>query len=44
MAKKTKTKKCGTYIGGQAGLKGGIMMGKKCIGTAVRDNGGGKPG
>ena len=40
MAKKTKTKKCGTYIGGQAVLNGVMMMGKTCMATAVRDNGG----
>ena len=35
--KKTKSKKCGTYIGGQAVLEGVMMMGKTCMATAVRD-------
>ncbi|MDE6667814.1 MAG: peptide chain release factor N(5)-glutamine methyltransferase [Clostridia bacterium] len=35
--KKKKTKKCGTYIGGQAVLEGVMMMGKTCMATAVRD-------
>lgn len=35
--KKTKNKKCGTYIGGQAVLEGVMMMGKTCMATAVRD-------
>ena len=35
--KKQKTKKCGTYIGGQAVLEGVMMMGKTCMATAVRD-------
>lgn len=35
--KKAKTKKCGTYIGGQAVLEGVMMMGKTCMATAVRD-------
>ncbi|MDE7168071.1 MAG: peptide chain release factor N(5)-glutamine methyltransferase [Clostridia bacterium] len=35
--KKNKTKKCGTYIGGQAVLEGVMMMGKTCMATAVRD-------
>ncbi len=35
--KKKKTKKCGTYIGGQAVLEGVMMMGKSCMATAVRD-------
>lgn len=35
--KKVKTKKCGTYIGGQAVLEGVMMMGKTCMATAVRD-------
>lgn len=34
---KEKTKKCGTYIGGQAVLEGVMMMGKTCMATAVRD-------
>ena len=34
---KTKNKKCGTYIGGQAVLEGVMMMGKTCMATAVRD-------
>lgn len=38
--KKIKTKKCGTYIGGQAVLEGVMMMGKTCMATAVRDPGG----
>ena len=35
--KTPKTKKCGTYIGGQAVLEGVMMMGKTCMATAVRD-------
>ena len=35
--KKAKSKKCGTYIGGQAVLEGVMMMGKTCMATAVRD-------
>lgn len=35
--KKTKSKKCGTYIGGQAVLEGVMMMGKTCMATAARD-------
>ncbi len=35
--KKKKTKKCGTYIGGQAVMEGVMMMGKTCMATAVRD-------
>lgn len=35
--KQKKTKKCGTYIGGQAVLEGVMMMGKTCMATAVRD-------
>ena len=35
--KKKKTKKCGTYIGGQAVLEGVMMMGRTCMATAVRD-------
>ena len=35
--KEKKTKKCGTYIGGQAVLEGVMMMGKTCTATAVRD-------
>lgn len=35
--KQPKTKKCGTYIGGQAVLEGVMMMGKTCMATAVRD-------
>ena len=38
--KTKKTKKCGTYIGGQAVLEGVMMMGKTCMATAVRDPGG----
>lgn len=38
--KAKKTKKCGTYIGGQAVLEGVMMMGKTCMATAVRDPGG----
>ena len=34
---KKKSKKCGTYIGGQAVLEGVMMLGKTCIATAVRD-------
>ncbi len=34
--KKQKTKKCGTYIGGQAVLQGVMMMGKKSMATGVR--------
>lgn len=35
--KKQKTKKCGTYIGGQAVLEGVMMSGRTCMATAVRD-------
>lgn len=35
--KKQKTKKCATYVGGQAVLEGVMMMGKTCMATAVRD-------
>ncbi len=34
---KVKTKKCGTYIGGQAVMEGVMMMGKTCMACAVRD-------
>ena len=35
--KKNKTKKCGTYIGGQAVIEGVMMQGKTCMACAVRD-------
>ena len=35
--KKEKTKKCGTYIGGQAVMEGVMMQGKTCMACAVRD-------
>ena len=35
--KTKKTKKCGTYIGGQAVLEGVMMQGKTCMACAVRD-------
>ena len=37
---KKKTKKCATYIGGQAVIEGVMMMGKTCMATAVRDSSG----
>ena len=35
--KSKKTKKCGTYVGGQAVMEGVMMQGKTCMACAVRD-------